>query len=601
MRRAWVRLCAVTFVAVLAGACTSGASPTGLDKIEHIVVIYQENHSFDNLFGMWGDVAGAHVNGLTGADPAHTVQVAEDGTPLGCLFQNEVNLASAAPATCSDPAHPASQGTPPTPKPVTSAFGNAPFPIDKYIPAQATTCSTSGASTDVKDGTGKPGGCTEDLVHRFYQEQYQINGGRQSRYVAGSDAAGLAMGYYDTTKLPIYSYLHGAKAPNYVLADNFFAGAFGGSFLNHQLLVAGQAPVFASADHSGQTTGCADGIANCDLHSALDSNRVPTAYPYYTPTSPVLKDQSLTVAADGSGQCAPSFAGATPAPSGTLCGDYAVNTIQPFTQPYQPGTDPGKHLPLLTTPNIGDALTEHRLGWAWYSGGWDNAVGNNGRDTNHPLGPGWNAGPNQTTVGSCAGPVVKNAVFPNCPDPLFQFHHQPLGYFANYADGTATRAQHLKDEKQFLLDVAKPDTLPAVSFVKPIGAENEHPGYASEAGGSSHLVDLIKAIQDGPNAQNTLVVVTYDEFGGQWDHVPPPGSAGGPAGPHDSFGPGTRVPTLLISPALTTGVDHTPHDTTSILATIEHRFGLPALTGPDGKPTREATVADLGGAFQTGR
>ncbi|MGH3767522.1 MAG: alkaline phosphatase family protein [Pseudonocardiaceae bacterium] len=177
-------------------------------------------------------------------------------------------------------------------------------------------------------------------------------------------------------------------------------------------------------------------------------------------------------------------------------------------------------------------------------------------------------------------------------NPLFQFHHQPLGYFADFADGTAGRAQHLRDEQQFLRDVTRPGALPAVSFVKPIGAENEHPGYASEPNGNSHLVELIKTIENGPNASSTMIIVTYDEFGGQWDHVSPPGSAGNP-GPHDTFGPGTRIPAVILAPSIKPGVDHTQHDTTSILATIEHRFGLPPLTGPDGRPTRDARVADL--------
>ena len=76
-------------------------------------------------------------------------------------------------------------------------------------------------------------------MHRFYQEQYQIDHGMQDKYVTGSDAVGLTMGYYDTTQLPIWQYLHSAGAPSYVIADNFFQGGFGGSFLNHQVLVAG--------------------------------------------------------------------------------------------------------------------------------------------------------------------------------------------------------------------------------------------------------------------------------------------------------------------------------------------------------------------------
>lgn len=569
--------------------CTSPAHDSPR-KIDHIVVIYQENHSFDNLDGRWGEVGGQRVMGLSDATPAQTTQVAQDGSPLNCLYQDDVNLTSPfpLPTTCTDTAHPAQQGTPPTPQPVHSAFANKPWPIDAAIPAMAGTCSTSGGSDDVRNGTGAPGGCTRDLVHRFYQEQYQIDGGKQDRYVTGSDAVGLTMGYYDTTQLPIYQYLHGPNAPQYVIADNFFQGAFGGSFLNHQVLVAAQAPVFQGADRSGQTTGCATGTANCDLHSAVDSNGMPTTYPYYAPPAGTVKDQQLTEAADASGRCASSFPGTAPPPAGALCGDYAINTIQPFTQPYAPGTAVGKRLPLLHTANIGDALSARGVSWAWYSGGWDNATGNNGRDATHPLGAGWTGGP----AGTCAAPVATGATFPNCPNPLFQFHHQPLGYFANYADGTPGRAQHLLDEQQFLRDAARPDGLPAVSFVKPIGAENEHPGYASETSGSSHLVELIKTIENGPNATKTMIIVTYDEFGGQWDHVSPPGTAANP-GPHDAFGPGTRVPALILAPSIKPGVDHTQHDTTSVLATIEHRFGLPPLSGADGRPTRDARVADL--------
>ena len=75
-------------------------------------------------------------------------------------------------------------------------------------------------------------------MHKFYQEQYQLNGGAQNRYMVGSDAIGLTMGQYDTTQLPVYKWLHGQNHPNYVIADNFFQAAFGGSFLNHQFLIA---------------------------------------------------------------------------------------------------------------------------------------------------------------------------------------------------------------------------------------------------------------------------------------------------------------------------------------------------------------------------
>ena len=132
-----------------------------------------------------------------------------------------------------------------------------------------------------------------------------------------------------------------------------------------------------------------------------------------------------------------------------------------------------------------------------------------------------------------------------------------------------------------------------MSFIKPIGAENEHPGYASEHSGSDHLVDLLTAVQRSRCARDTMVVVTYDEFGGQWDHVSPPGQGTSTPGPHDDMGPSTRIPALTIAPGLSQPftVDRASHDTTSIMATIEHRFGLRPVS------SRDAAVQDLSTVF----
>ena len=121
-----------------------------------------------------------------------------------------------------------------------------------------------------------------------------------------------------------------------------------------------------------------------------------------------------------------------------------------------------------------------------------------------------------------------------------------------------------------------------MSFVKPIGAENEHPGYASAHAGSTHLVDLLKSIEGGPlreghDGRRDLRRVRRP--------VGPRAAARPgrrPAGPHDQHGPGTRIPALVLAPGLKRdfAVDHTPHDTTSILATIEQRFGLKPLQQP---------------------
>ena len=95
-----------------------------LDKIQHIVVIYEENHSFDNLYGGWEG-----VNGRASADAAHTIQIGQGGVAYHCLLQNDANLASQ-PADCPD----STTGTT-----FTSHFTNAPFSIEAFIPKTAKT------------------------------------------------------------------------------------------------------------------------------------------------------------------------------------------------------------------------------------------------------------------------------------------------------------------------------------------------------------------------------------------------------------------------------------------------------------------------------
>ncbi len=200
----------VSLVAAMLAAMTlaAGAVPVGaaspksdkLGKIDHIVVIYEENHSFDNLYGGWEG-----VNGLANADVAHTTQVAQNGTPYACLKQNDANLTS--PPLAADACSVANGDA------FDSHFPNTYFSIDQYIPSTAITCPPTLQAFSFPNGlrdpginpaTGLPvpgataGGCTRDIVHRFYHEQYQLDGGKQDRYVTGSDAIGLTMGVYDT-------------------------------------------------------------------------------------------------------------------------------------------------------------------------------------------------------------------------------------------------------------------------------------------------------------------------------------------------------------------------------------------------------------------
>lgn len=446
-----------TFVAILLVLCPFSATWGGeqkrpIEKIEHLIVIYQENWSFDGLFGKFPG-----ANGLARAG-AGAVQVDKAGKPLDTL-----------------------------PRPLDTS--KRPAVPDKRFPAELPV-----APYDLARFVA-PGERSGDMVHRFYQNQLQINGGKNDKFVAWSDNGGLVMSYYDATNMPL-----GRLAAEYTLADNFFQAAFGGSFLNHFWLVCACTPIW--------TNPPADRVVTLDANGVL------------------ARDNTVT-------------------PDG-----YAVNTAYSVYRPHPASEKDTKELlPPQTMPTIGDRLTQKGISWAWYSGGWDDALA--GR-----------------------------------PDATFQFHHQPLAYFAAYGDGTKGRQEHLKDEKRFLNDL-KTGNLPSVTFIKPLGVDNEHPGYANSLQGQRHVADLVKAVKESPYWPNTAIVVTYDENGGRWDHVAPPKV--------DRWGPGTRIPAVIISPYARKGfIDHTFYDTTSILGFIEKRWGIKPLG------TRDAAANDLTNAFDFG-
>jgi len=138
-------------------------------------------------------------------------------------------------------------------------------------------------------------------------------------------------------------------------------------------------------------------------------------------------------------------------------------------------------------------------------------------------------------------------------------------------------------------------TLPPYTFLEPEWSStgnSQHPNY-DVSKGETFIYDVYQALRTSPAWNSTLLVVTYDEHGGCYDHVPPPSGAVPPDSSAGEYGFdftrfGVRVPTVLISPWIAPGsvfrvpAGSMPLDHTSILATVEHRFGLPALTARDG-------------------
>src|SRR6185437_7072483 len=474
------------------GALPAGAAdapthkPAGIDRIETIVVIYAENRSFDNLYGHFPG-----ANGLQNVPRARYLQRDRDGSVMKELPPIWGGLT-------------AKGVTPPVSEAETQHLPDHPFAID-----------------DPKGFDTRLGTVTRDLWHLFYENQMQIDGGKNDKFAAYADSGALTMGHYNTNpqKLPLWRI-----ARRYVLADNFFMGAFGGSFLNHFWLICACTPRYPNADRSPAK----------DKIAVLNADGVSLR----------LAENSPKSAIDG----VPKFVR-----DGTITPDfYAVNTMQPPYQPSAnkpaPGGDPAladpsapTTLPPQKEQTIGDLLSAKGVSWAWYAGAWQVALDG------------------------------KNAK----PVPNFQYHHQPFNYFADMAPGTGTRAEHLRDGGlngvEFIkaIDSGK---LPAVTFYKPQGNLNEHSGYASVLAGDQHIAEVIRHLQKSRQWPHMLVIVTYDENGGYWDHVAPPKA--------DRWGPGSRIPTIIVSPYAKRGyVDHTQYDTTSILRFISERFGLPLLPG----------------------
>jgi acid phosphatase len=163
--------------------------------------------------------------------------------------------------------------------------------------------------------------------------------------------------------------------------------------------------------------------------------------------------------------------------------------------------------------------------------------------------------------------------------PNFQYHHQPFNYFKQFAPGTEARERHLRDgglgdspiANKFLAD-AIAGKLPAVSFYKPQGNLNMHAGYSDVESGDQHVANVLEHLKRSPQWPQMLVVVTFDENGGWWDHVAPPRG--------DRWGPGSRIPALVVSPHARKGhVDHGFYDTTSVLRFITRLHDLPLLEG----------------------
>jgi acid phosphatase len=480
------RQAALSTAAVLLAGCSPLSSERraapGLEQIETIVVIYAENRSFDHLYGLFPG-----ADGVAQATPEQKTQLDHDGNALATL----------------PPVFEGGKASDLYPK----GLPNGPFRID---------AEPVGRKADE---------VLPSPIHNYYQNREQINGGLNNRFVAMSTVGAWVMGYWDGSQMKLWKW-----AREYTLADHFFMGAFGGSYLNHQWLICACTPVFADAP--------------ANTHPQLEADgRLKKR-----PTSPASVLDGPVQVFDGS-----------VTPDG-----YTVNTSQPPYQPsgYPPAeggnlalADPARSpVPPQRAKTVGDTLSAKGISWAWYAGGWNKAVADGSRPA-----------------------AEKRSVIYNTArgELAFQPHHQPFNYYARFAPGSTDRERHLKDYDDFVaaIDAGR---LPQVSFYKPVGRLNQHPGYTDLAQGDTHIDEVLTRLRKSPMWPKMLVIVTYDENGGYWDHLPPPQGPGW----GERWGPGSRVPALIISPFARRGyVDKTSYDTTSIIKLVTRRFALEPLPG----------------------
>ena len=143
---------------------------------------------------------------------------------------------------------------------------------------------------------------------------------------------------------------------------------------------------------------------------------------------------------------------------------------------------------------------------------------------------------------------------------------------------------HLVSLSEFYAD-AKADRLPEVCWIVPIAADSEHPP-ADSARGMWHVTELVNAVMQSPAWKDTVIIVTWDDFGGFYDHVAPPQV--------DKYGYGPRVPALVISPWAKPGyISHVHYDFTSPLKLIEDHFGLKPLADRDRAAEQHARLFRL--------
>jgi phospholipase C len=434
-------------------------------------------------------------------------------------------------------------------------------------------------------------------VHRFYQmwQQFDCSAARATRadpsgcrndlwpwvevaIGAGSNGKAQPAGFNDrstgegSTAMGFYNVLQGDApyfkylADHYSMSDNFHQSVMGGTGANHVMLGTGDAIWFSDGEGHARRPPhnqlLAAGSANEGTVDEIENpNPQPGTNNWYTQDG----YGSGSYGSPSSGGGTYSNCSDTDAPGVGVLVNYLRSLSRPIDprcerghyyllNNYAPGyygdgrnayadiTNPAETvftIPPSTLRNIGDALSEKKISWAYYGDQWNTYLAN--PDGNY---------------------VTADNTYCNICNP-FQYSTSIMSSISGRA--------HNQDTAD-LYQAIQNGNLPAVSFVKPDGWLDGHP-----ASSKLNLFEgFVKKIVDGVKAnprlwESTAIIVTFDEGGGYWDS--------GYIQPLDFFGDGTRIPTIVVSPHTRPGhISHTYTDHVSILKFIEANWGLAPLT-----------------------
>ena len=560
-------------------------------QIKHVVIIFQENASFDHYFATYPDAKNTDgVRFIARADTP-TVNGLTDGNSL---FPQRVNvgLHDFNPNT-----------TVGLPTGLNPDGGANPFRMTRD---QIVTCSNN------HDYKGEQLTTDSGFMDKFPQQNAKNGPG------CATDGS-TVMGYFDgNTVTAMWNW-----AQRFSMSDNSWGTTYGPSTPGAINLISGQTAGAVVHTFSG-TKG-----ATGQLSDSIQSTTIPDVF-FVGPGNAIVKTDLL-----GSSQ-------PVTAQTGTL-----VTDLDPYLDDCgndKGGTVAGKLTVELSGRNVGDLLNEKGVTWGWFAGGFRTAAKANPvtTDPSHPLagisndpfgtpsfGGAANDGQAQSVGGPNFTPAVCNAAHVLHPDATSSFdgntaiihpirtdynpHHSPFQYYASTRNphhlppssvrmiGQSDQANHQYDLLDFYAALTS-GNLPAVSFLKAINRDDGHPGGESDPLAEQRfLTQTINLLQQSPDWDTTAVFIAWDDSDGWYDHATPPlvnpsaaagfdavsdangGNCGSPKPDaiqaRCGFGP--RLVLNMVSPwSKVNYVDHTLTDQSSILRFIEDNWGLNYIDGP---------------------